>query len=151
MCRKFPGRLSSIILTTVSSHTTSKNRWSTTILQYGYHRQYKKKLCRRSLAFWICASSLPFDSSANGSVATPSPRILVGWADEVLPGSSVPQAPIRCRDYHHLRAMVPSLLTQSPGRGRTDGGAGLIRGPRHDLALDANLCPGGVAPLARAA
>jgi hypothetical protein len=36
--------------------------------------------------------------------------------------------------------MVPSLLTQPPGRGRTDGRAGLIRGPHHDLALDANLC-----------
>ena len=44
----------------------------------------------------------------------------------------------------------PPLLTQSPGRGRADGRARLIAGPHHDLALDADLCSGGAAPVARA-
>src|SRR5579864_5229907 len=68
----------------------------------------------------------------------------------VLPGISVPQAPVRCRDYRDLRPMVSAFLTQSPGRGRADGRARLIRGPHYDLALDADLCSGGAAPVARA-
>src|SRR5713101_9978417 len=45
--------------------------------------------------------------------------------------------------------MVLALFTQSQGRGRADGRTGLIRGPHHNLALDADLCPGGSAPAAR--
>src|SRR5205823_1543067 len=49
--------------------------------------------------------------------------------------------------FTHLCAMVPSLLAQSPGCGRAHGRARLIRGPHHDLALDADLCSGGLCKL----
>lgn len=62
----------------------------------------------------------------------------------------VPQAPVRCRDYRDLCALVPSLLTQSPGRRRAHGRARLVGGPHDNLALDAEVCPRGAASLTRA-
>ena len=65
-----------------------------------------------------------------------------------MPGNSIPEAAVRGRDHRYLRAMVPALLTQSPGRGRADGRARAIRGPHNDLALDADVCRG-AAPVER--
>ena len=65
-----------------------------------------------------------------------------------MSGNSIPEAAVRGRDHRYLRAMVPALLTQSPGRGRADGRARVIRGPHNDLALDADVCRG-AAPVER--
>ena|SRR5579859_3677425 len=39
-------------------------------------------------------------------------RHLVGLADGNLPGTSIPQVAVRCRDNRYLHAVVPSVLTQ---------------------------------------